>query len=126
MTTQVPRGNAVWSPRLEESLAAGCIPIIISDLYDLPFVHVLDYSKFSLRIAQKDFSTLPERISALGSDQRDELRRNGQVVANLFTFRAHPAEPTGHDSTPLVAFELWARVHQLTDRYRMQTVPNTW
>jgi hypothetical protein len=27
-----PRGNAVWSPRLEESLAAGCIPVIVADM----------------------------------------------------------------------------------------------
>ena len=46
----VPRGQAAWSPRLDEAVYAGCIPVIIADGYDPPFSAILNYSLFSVRI----------------------------------------------------------------------------
>lgn len=48
------RGWHVWSERLGFIVNAGCIPVIISDHYALPFWQHLDWSKFSVRISQKD------------------------------------------------------------------------
>ena len=48
-----PRGQAAWSPRLDEAISAGCIPVIIADSYDAPFHDLLDYSAFSLRLDEQ-------------------------------------------------------------------------
>ena len=50
----VPRGQAAWSPRLDEAVYAGCIPVIIADGYDPPFSAVLNYSLFSVRVNETE------------------------------------------------------------------------
>ena len=49
----VPRGDAMFSYRLMETMAMGVVPIIISDGWQLPFEDMLDWSEFSIRILQE-------------------------------------------------------------------------
>ena len=48
----VPSGTSPWSNHLYESIIAGCIPVILSDEYQLPFWHRLDWTTFSLKIPE--------------------------------------------------------------------------
>ena len=43
-----------WSRRAEDAILHGCIPVIIMDNVDEKFSTVVDYSKFSVRILEKD------------------------------------------------------------------------
>ena len=101
-----PRGNAAWSPRLEESIANGCIPVIVADKYDPPFVHILNYSMFSVRIKQGEIGSLTQVLGGLTRADRDALRANGQRVRHLFSYNV-----SGMDASALVAFEMWARLN---------------
>ena len=60
----VPRGDAMFSYRLMETMAMGVVPIIISDGWQLPFEDMLDWSEFSIRVREDDISTLPSVIEA--------------------------------------------------------------
>ena len=60
----VPRGHAMFSYRLMETMAMGVVPIIISDGWQLPFEDMLDWSEFSIRVREDDISTLSSIIEA--------------------------------------------------------------
>ena len=50
-----PRGFAVWSPRLYESIVSGCIPVIIADNIHLPFSFKgsgVDWRDFSIMVPE--------------------------------------------------------------------------
>lgn len=41
-----------WSPRAEDAISHGCIPVLIMDDVDPVFASVLDWPSFSIRIAE--------------------------------------------------------------------------
>jgi len=59
------KGFEVNSPRLVESILNGCVPVIISDNFVLPFSNVLDWNKFSITVLEKDIPNLKKILSAV-------------------------------------------------------------
>ena len=45
----VPRGRAAWSVRFFETLWTGCVPVILSDHFEVPFETLFDVSKFTIK-----------------------------------------------------------------------------
>merc|ERR1712194_75217 len=45
----IPGGTSPWTNHLYESFFAGCIPVILSDEYEVAFQHVLDWPAFSIK-----------------------------------------------------------------------------
>ncbi|CAE7442355.1 unnamed protein product [Symbiodinium sp. CCMP2592] len=45
----VPRGKSGWSLRFFEVIFAGCIPVMISDKWELPFEDFLDVTRFVIK-----------------------------------------------------------------------------
>ena len=71
-----------FSTRTYESVAQGCVPLIIQDepvsatTVDQAFDELLPWSKFSLRLTQKEIPQLPAILEQFPDDQWRELRRN--------------------------------------------------
>ncbi|CAK9190830.1 unnamed protein product [Sphagnum troendelagicum] len=59
------KGFEVNSPRLVESILNGCVPVIISDNFVLPFSNVLDWNKFSITVLEKDIPNLKKILTAV-------------------------------------------------------------
>lgn len=45
----IPGGTSPWTNHLYESFFCGCIPVILSDEYEVAFQHVLDWPVFSIK-----------------------------------------------------------------------------
>lgn len=75
----IPRGDALFSYRLLEAMSFGCIPIILSDNWILPFDRVIDWSSLSLRPREDEIPhciTLLKRLT-----DHEVLERKRKVLA---------------------------------------------
>lgn len=45
----IPGGTSPWTNHLYESFFCGCIPVILSDEYEVAFQHILDWPRFSIK-----------------------------------------------------------------------------
>lgn len=74
----IPRGDALFSYRLLEAMSFGCIPIILSDNWVLPFDRLIDWSSCSLRPREDEiapFTTLLKRLT-----DQEVLERKREVL----------------------------------------------
>jgi len=58
----VPRGDCNFSYRLLEVMSFGCIPVVLSDGWVLPFDHVIDWSEISLEFPEAEIPSVIHRL----------------------------------------------------------------
>jgi hypothetical protein len=71
-----PLGWAPWSPRLVESVALGCVPVIIADGIRLPFSDAVRWSDISLTVAEKDVKNLDKILEHVAATNLSTIQRN--------------------------------------------------
>ncbi|XP_047165989.1 probable glucuronoxylan glucuronosyltransferase IRX7 [Vigna umbellata] len=71
-----PLGWAPWSPRLVESVALGCVPVIIADGIRLPFSSTVRWSKISLTVAERDVGKLGKILERVAATNLSDIQRN--------------------------------------------------
>lgn len=104
-----PRGLAAWSPRLEEALYAGCIPVIIADYYEPPFSHILNYQEFTIRISSDVWNSTKDVLQRVSMAERERLLRNGRAAQKVFRYDTSEGYQ-GRDMLPLLMFALHQRL----------------
>ncbi|OWM68924.1 probable glucuronoxylan glucuronosyltransferase IRX7 [Punica granatum] len=70
-----PLGWAPWSPRLVESVALGCVPVIIANGIRLPFPEAVPWPEISLRVAEADVAKLGEILDHVTSTNLTAIQR---------------------------------------------------
>ena len=55
-----------WSPRLEDAVLHGCIPVIIADRVHAVFESVLDIDSFAVRVAEADVPRVMDILRVRG------------------------------------------------------------
>lgn len=71
-----PLGWAPWSPRLVESVALGCVPVIIADGIRLPFSSVVRWPEISLTVSEKDVGKLGEILEQVALTNLSVIQSN--------------------------------------------------
>ncbi|KAK8954685.1 putative glycosyltransferase [Platanthera zijinensis] len=101
-----PSGYEVASPRVVEAIYAGCIPVIISDDYVLPFGDVLRWEEFSVKVAPDDIPRLKEVLMAVPEEDVRRLTAGVQAVRLHFVLN-HP--PKRFDVFYMILHSVWLR-----------------
>lgn len=71
-----PLGWAPWSPRLVESVALGCVPVIIADGIRLPFPSSVPWPTISLTVPERDVRKLSRILDRVAATNLSAIQRN--------------------------------------------------
>ena len=80
------RGGIGWSPRVNDAIYAGCIPVLTAEGTHYPFANSLDWSKFSVRISPTDLDSIESILAAIPLEEVEMMQANLMVVRDAFIF----------------------------------------
>jgi len=76
----VPRGRRLGSFRFLETLQAGCLPVILSNGWQLPFDEVVDWEAASIAVDERQLLQVPEILHGLSRPRIFAMRQQTQVL----------------------------------------------
>ncbi|XP_077226227.1 putative glycosyltransferase At5g03795 [Tasmannia lanceolata] len=100
------KGFGVNTARVADALYYGCVPIIIANHYDLPFVDILNWKSFSLVVATLDIPLLKKILHGISLAEYKNLERNVMKMRKHFQWNLSPVD---YDAFYMVMYELWLR-----------------
>ncbi|KAF8380528.1 hypothetical protein HHK36_028015 [Tetracentron sinense] len=109
-----PMGYEVNSPRIVEAIYYECVPVIIADNFVPPFNEVLDWSAFSVIVAEKDIPDLKEILLAIPLRRYLSMQTNVKMLQKHFLW--HP-KPIRYDLFHMILHSIWFnRLNQIPIR----------
>ncbi|OMO63494.1 Exostosin-like protein [Corchorus olitorius] len=94
--------------RIALSIHHGCVPVILSDHYDLPFNEILDWTKFSVIIKEDEIQELKRLLQGLSYGRFRFLHYNTIQVQRHLQWNSPPIQ---YDAFHMVMYQLWLRRH---------------
>lgn len=100
------KGYEVNTARISDAMHYGCIPVIVSNHYDLPFNNILDWSKFSIIVSHGDIPLLKQILLSISRHKYLTLYQNLCHVRKHFQWHRNPR---GYDAFHMTLYQLWLR-----------------
>ncbi|CAN6208504.1 unnamed protein product [Urochloa humidicola] len=101
-----PSGYEVASPRVVEAIHAGCVPVIVSDGYALPFADVLRWEAFSVAVPVADIPRLREVLERIPEPEVERMMQGVRLVKRHFTVHQPPERL---DVFHMILHSVWLR-----------------
>lgn len=100
------KGFEVNTARVGDSIFYGCVPVIISNYYDLPFGDILNWKSFSVVVATSDIPSLKKILKGISDEEYAILQSNVLKVRKHFKWHSSPVD---FDTFHMVMYQLWLR-----------------
>lgn len=75
-----------WSPRTNDAIFAGCIPVLIAEGSHYPYANFLDWSKFSVRVQPTDLDRIEQILAAIPLEKVEEMQANLALIREGFLY----------------------------------------
>ncbi|KAK3005423.1 hypothetical protein RJ639_017101 [Escallonia herrerae] len=99
-----PMGYEVNSPRIVEAIYYECVPVIIADNFVPPLDEVLDWSAFSVIVAEKDILRLKEILIAIPLRRYLTMQTNVKMLQKHFHWNPRPVR---YDMFHMILHSIW-------------------
>ena len=71
----VPMGTSSWTNHLYEAFFAGCIPVILSDSYEVPFQTALPWEEMSIKWPMDEVRDgLYEFLAGMPPEEKEKMK----------------------------------------------------
>lgn len=97
-------GYEVNSPRIVEAIYYECVPVIIADNFLPPFNEVLDWSSFSVTLAEKDIPKLKEILLRIPMRKYLAMQINVKMLQKHFLWNPKPIK---YDLFHMILHSIW-------------------
>eukprot|EP00400_MALV-I_sp_L67-5_P000259 gene259-750_t len=95
----IPIGTSSWTNHLYESFFAGCIPVILSDNYGVPFTDLIDWSQFSIKWPMHKVSIeLYDYLRSRPISVIKQMKERVDNIACMFDYHRTYEKPNQHCS----------------------------
>ena len=80
----VPRGRRLGSFRFLETLRAGCVPVLLSNGWRLPFAEVIDWSQAVIEADERLLLQVPEILHSIPASRVFSMRQQTQILYDRY------------------------------------------
>ena len=80
----VPRGRRLGSFRFMETLRAGCVPVLLSNGWRLPFAEVIDWSQAVIEADERLLLQVPEILHSVPQSKIFAMRQQTQILYDRY------------------------------------------
>ena len=83
-----------WSPRAEDAVLHGCVPVIVMNDTHVIFETLFDWDSFSVRVQQRYIEHLPYILESIPPERLQRMQRRLARVWHRFAYASAPAVRT--------------------------------
>eukprot|EP00854_Cymbomonas_tetramitiformis_P003377 gene3377-4250_t len=98
-----PRGWSPWTLRAYQAMMAGCIPVILADEIEFPFESTLDWSRLTVKIAERDSEKTLEILRAISTE---EIQAKQEAITQVWRMVSYPIPSRPDDAFHSILREL--------------------